>query len=141
MKRNNKVEEERTCPICGTVFFSKLERKRFCSEKCCKTGASKRHAAKRKEERHARGFVSKRGPYRKSSTKDRKRVENVPVDEMIILNKNPAKSDKEKLKRKEILSPDHTQMPFSIHDPKLRITRYFKTKEKYEHHLLTLKEQ
>ena len=126
-----KICETKVCPACGESFEASLSLKKFCTSEC----ANKYHAAKRKEARHARGLVSKRGPYRKSSTKDRKRVENVPVDEMLILNKNPAKSDKDKLKRKNISSPDHAQMPFKVHDPKLRITRYFKTKDKYDNFL------
>lgn len=54
---------------------------------------------------------------------------------MLELNRNAPLHDREVIKKKNIVSPDLSEMEYTIHDKRMRCTYYFRTKEKYNNYL------
>ncbi|WP_372772163.1 HNH endonuclease signature motif containing protein [Mangrovibacterium sp.] len=126
----------KTCAECGTQFQTTRKRTVTCSEACTK----KRSYHKTYESFKRQKQKQKQKPV-KTSSGDRRGVETVPVDQMFELNRNAPKHDREIIERKGIESPDLSQMEYKVYDPALRITRYFRSKERYEKFLKTKKQE
>lgn len=120
----------RACTVCGEMFTPKTSRLRICSDECRRV--SNLISNKKQRLKQCR---------QKTSTNDRRGVETVPVDQMFELNRNAPKHDREKLDRAAIQSPDLSAAQFRYYDPRLKITRFFDTRERYERFLKTLNEQ
>lgn len=65
----------------------------------------------------------------------RTKSEAVLIENMIELNRNAPVHDREIIQKKKIVSPKLSEMGYKIHDKRLKITYYFKTKEKYLNYL------
>lgn len=78
-------------------------------------------------------LIARRRIYNKSyNKKHNKETDPVPVDEMSIFA-NPVKNqDKHRISKKNIVSPDLSVMPYKYHDKAMRVTWYFKTKQRFE---------
>ncbi len=120
------------CAECKKEFVYNHAAEKFCSDTC-------RAEANRKVKT---AYYHRKNPksIKRSSTNDR-RKETVNPEDMPMLNRVSNRNDREKLRRAKIKSPDHTKMEFKHYDPKLRITRFFKTEEKYKHFLKTNQKQ
>ena len=108
------------CLICHQPFETSRNNKKYCSNECCMKASNRKHQERKLAAR------------RKTSTNDRRGSESIPVAEMHLLNTNAPRHDREVIEKKGIESPDLSQMKYKVYDPKLRITRYFPTKERYE---------
>lgn len=123
---------DKICQVCNKPFQTTKKHKKYCSDKCSKKGY---RLSKMQYMRTQRAQTVKR-----SSTKDR-RKETVNPDEMPILNRVTNRSDKDKLRKAKVKSPDHTQMEFKHYDPRMKIMRFFRTQEKYNKFLETIQNQ
>jgi hypothetical protein len=54
---------------------------------------------------------------------------------MLELNRNAPRHDKEIINKKNIVSPKLSDMGYHVHDKKMKITYYFRTEQKYLNHL------
>lgn len=114
------------CAECGNEFTKKRPNTLYCSSTCRnKALLRKRHAKKgtlpRSERIKIPGMLNKK----------RLPSEKVKVDNMMILN-TVDRSDKERLRLKGIISHDVSTCEFRYFDPVMKITRFFKTRERYE---------
>lgn len=121
------VRYKKKCAICSTPFETSKKRQLYCSTLC----GQKAYRIRIKATSTKKTIKKKSSYLRKKSSNDR-RIEAVPVEDMKELNWNNPKNDSEILKRKGISSPDISEMKFRYYDPKLKITRFFRSKEKYE---------
>ncbi|MGQ7871353.1 hypothetical protein [Sunxiuqinia sp. sy24] len=122
------------CGICQEEFTPKHSSEKYCSD-ACRREAGRRSNAAYQQKLQTRGSSIKR-----SSTNDR-RKETVNAEDIPMLNRVNNRSDRDKLRRAKVKSPDHTKMPFKDYDKKLRIMRYFRTEEKYHKFLKTKQNQ
>ena len=125
------------CSECGVSFTTTESRKVTCSDECSRLRKNKQFRSYYKQNPERYKSASKRQTYakRKTSSGDKRGVENVPVEKMFELNRNAPKHDREIIQRKGIKSPDVSKMEYKVYDPKLRKTTYFRSKERYEEFL------
>lgn len=140
-KRRNKLKQQSksttrtsTCIECGNAFTTERSNVLYCSSICRnKVVLRKRHAKKgtipRAERIKVPGMLNK----------NRLPSEKVKVDNMMILN-TVERNDKTRIQAKGIISPDVSTCEFRHYDPIMRATRFFKTPERYEKFLQSIKQ-
>ena len=131
-EKKTKEKQIKKCINCKKHFEPNHSAEKYCSGDC------RKEANRIANVQYRIGKSSKK--LKRSSTNDR-RKETVNPEDMPVLNRVNNRNDRDKLKREKIVSPDHTQMQFKHYDKKLRITRYFRTQEKYNKFLSTIQNQ
>lgn len=120
------------CEVCNKPFQTTKKHKKYCSGPCSKQGYKSMKMLYMR---------SKRAQEVKRSSTDDRRKETVNPDDMPILNKVTNRNDKDKLRKAKVKSPDHTKMEFKHYDPRMKIMRFFRTREKYNKFLQTIQNQ
>lgn len=130
-----------TCTVCGSTFTSS-RKQACCSEECRKMVRSRNS----REYNRKRALLSNKLPPKPHKIKQPKpekivlnrrnpKAEKDAVYAMLELNRNAPKHDREAIEKKNIVSPDLASIEFRHYDKRLRITRFFNTKEKYLNYL------
>ncbi len=135
-KKTNAFPEKK-CKICGSAFTPVRANQVYCSDDCRKEAASRYRREHYQPKPRSKNYNVQ---HRALSLKRKKKSEKVLIENMSALNRNIT-NDRERLKRKGIRSPDLTKMKYRHYDPVMKITRFFKSKERYQKFLKTLNKQ
>lgn len=137
-----------TCALCQKQFESP-RRVKYCSAECrrevkitlqrkyYKATAAKTTASAYKPRKKAIKNPDQPPVHRQLNKRAPKSERDAALN-MLELNRNAPAHDREQIEAREIVSPDLSQMEYRFYDPKLRITRFFKTEEKYLNYLKSI---